>query len=767
MATACITKIMLFRSVPGYLRRSLPAVWLLVLSFIFFPSGPASASTSLMLIGDEDGGRSYYHSPSDGSFSAKRNFDNGVSLDFHTTDYSETWHLDFAAPNDAPLTVGKYRGATRFPFQKADHPGFDVYGDYLCDRFVADFEVKEISYGDGNVILSFWATFEQRCDGHPADRGEIRFKADTPNSVTGIKTSSTPTYAGQAVVLTAMVCGNGGAPTGKVIFKEGTTVLGSVALSGDPATASFSISSLSEGRHFIRAFYVGDAAFEPSNSTVVSQVVEKKGATILSMDSEQGDYIGGPYRYYNYSLEDGVFKAVFDKSKKVIVSFHTPYYINSSEDHSWTLEFAAPNSGPLEVGKYMVAENYPFRDRTVAGMNVHGDGRGCNTVHGSFDVKEISYGTNHAVNSFWATFEQHCDTQIPELRGEIRFKADAPSSTTDISATLRRSASGQTVTFSATVEGAGGVPTGKVTFKDGAKTLGTVALAGQPASAALTTPALLVGKHLIRAVYGGSPDFEPSASVNLVHVVEEKGATLLKMESDPGDWVGNGLSYKYSLTDGSFGGWHNFGNIVYISFYSPGYSHWWDLLFEAPYGAPLTVGTYSGAVNIGNYGAEPGLDVSGDERGCSSHTGSFEVKEVTYGPHEEMQSFWATFEQQCERYSGSLRGEVRFRAHFPTTTRLSSSLNPSALGQSVIFTATVSSPHLSVPVGKVTFMDGATVLGKATLSGSLATANFATAALSPKSHYIGAVYSGDANYASSSSPVLVQKVNTEASATSH
>jgi hypothetical protein len=50
-----------------------------------------------------------------------------------------------------------------------------------------------------------------------------------------------------------------------------------------------------------------------------------------------------------------------------------------------------------------------------------------------------------------------------------------------------------------------------------------------------------------------------------------------------------------------------------------------------------------------------------------------------------------------------------------TTTTLVSSLNPSGLGQAVTFTATVTG--LS-PTGTVTFKDGATTLGTATLNGA-------------------------------------------------
>jgi hypothetical protein len=58
----------------------------------------------------------------------------------------------------------------------------------------------------------------------------------------------------------------------------------------------------------------------------------------------------------------------------------------------------------------------------------------------------------------------------------------------------------------------------------------------------------------------------------------------------------------------------------------------------------------------------------------------------------------------------------------------------------------------------VTFKDGATALGTATLSSGQAT--YATSALSGGPHSITAVYSGDASFADSTSPALTQTVTT-------
>jgi hypothetical protein len=93
-----------------------------------------------------------------------------------------------------------------------------------------------------------------------------------------------------------------------------------------------------------------------------------------------------------------------------------------------------------------------------------------------------------------------------------------------------------------------------------------------------------------------------------------------------------------------------------------------------------------------------------------------------------------------------------------TTTALASSVNPSAFGQSVTFTATVSvvAPGVGTPTGTVTFKDGATTIGTGTLSAGIAT--FTTSTLAAGTHSITAVYGGDTNDSTSTSAALSQVV---------
>ena len=95
-----------------------------------------------------------------------------------------------------------------------------------------------------------------------------------------------------------------------------------------------------------------------------------------------------------------------------------------------------------------------------------------------------------------------------------------------------------------------------------------------------------------------------------------------------------------------------------------------------------------------------------------------------------------------------------------STTALSSSLNPSNVGDPVTFTATVSPPAS----GTVTFKNGIASIGSGTLNGS-SQAALTTSALAAGSRSITGVYSGNAVYKSSTSPVLAQVVNSNPGST--
>jgi hypothetical protein len=151
-------------------------------------------------------------------------------------------------------------------------------------------------------------------------------------------------------------------------------------------------------------------------------------------------------------------------------------------------------------------------------------------------------------------------------------------------------------------------------------------------------------------------------------------AGSLTLESDAGDWVGQGQTYSLATPDAGFAT-HSDGTTVQLL------ANTWDLKFAAPVGQRLLPGTYPGATRAPFRNAgEPGLEISSETRGCNTVDGDFTVLEATYGPYGYLQSFHATFEQHCDGLQPALRGEINVTsapAPEPVAVRLT--LDPAPL----------------------------------------------------------------------------------------
>jgi hypothetical protein len=136
------------------------------------------------------------------------------------------------------------------------------------------------------------------------------------------------------------------------------------------------------------------------------------------------------------------------------------------------------------------------------------------------------------------------------------------------------------------------------------------------------------------------------------------------MVSDPGDFVGAGLSYDFFTADGDLVSESSFaGRTVQVSvrgINDQGFEDQFDLFFDAPGDQPLVAGTYDGATRYPFNVATPGLSVFGNGRGCNTVTGTFTVTQAVYGGPDSsyLQDFEATFEQHCEGGEPALRGTV-------------------------------------------------------------------------------------------------------------
>jgi hypothetical protein len=267
------------------------------------------------------------------------------------------------------------------------------------------------------------------------------------------------------------------------------------------------------------------------------------------------------------------------------------------------------------------------------------------------------------------------------------------------------------------------LPTGTITFTDltTGTTLGSSFFVGSigPIVRSITVSTLTAGSHNVQASFSGGvyidvgavPVSVAASDSNIVSQVVNKIATSTAVVSSPNPSAfAQSVTFTATVTPSSGG--PATGTVTFVD---------------------TTTGTTLGS---------PSLDGSGQATLATAALGT--------GPHTVTATYNgdATFATS----SGSVTQTVNQTG---TSVALVSSANPSSFGQAVTFTATVTS-GAGTPTGTVTFLDGATTLGTATLSGN--TATFSTSSLAAGSHSITASYGGDANFAAATSPALSQTV---------
>jgi hypothetical protein len=132
----------------------------------------------------------------------------------------------------------------------------------------------------------------------------------------------------------------------------------------------------------------------------------------------------------------------------------------------------------------------------------------------------------------------------------------------------------------------------------------------------------------------------------------------LRFSGDRGDYISQGESYSYSTSKGDeLAVSSSTGSTVSISVNAYN-GDWWTLTFDAPGTQVLVPRTYTAAHRHPFNGTGPGLDLSGEGRGCNELTGSFTIIKAVFGPRGYVQTFDATFEQHCEGGDPAARGEV-------------------------------------------------------------------------------------------------------------
>ena len=305
----------------------------------------------------------------------------------------------------------------------------------------------------------------------------------------------------------------------------------------------------------------------------------------------------------------------------------------------------------------------------------------------------------------------------------LTFEVLAANTTTVVTSSLNPSVYGQSITFTASVAGltpGTGTPTGTVTFYDGSTALGSATL-NASGNATFATQSLSSGSHTITAAYGGDGTFGTSTSTALDQVVQQDSTFTSVASSEDPSFFGESITFTATVE-----------------------------AVASTTGTPTgTVTFYDGSTALGSATLAAG-------------TANFKTAKLTAGQH----TITAVYKGKGNFATSTSTALDQVVQQDGTTTSVASSKDPSAFGESIRFTATVNveEPGAGKPTGSVTFYDGSTVLGSATLSGS-GRATFTTQSLSAGSHAITAVYDGDGNYASSTSTTLTQTVQGDSTTT--
>jgi hypothetical protein len=326
------------------------------------------------------------------------------------------------------------------------------------------------------------------------------------------------------------------------------------------------------------------------------------------------------------------------------------------------------------------------------------------------NVSSLSVGS-HTLTAKYSgdsNFAASSSTPIAETVNQAATTATVSSSSTP-------SAYNQSVTFSASVAPAYGVnATGTFTFLDGVTSLGTASVSNN--SAQITVSTLSVGTHSITAKYSGDSNFTGSTSAVLSQTVNPATTTTtLVTNLNPSTY---GQSVSFSATVQPPTGTTATGTVTF-----------------------LDGSTSLGSATLAGNSAQLSI--------ASLGTGTHSVTAVYSGDTNMAGSTSAAVAQQVNQAS--------------TATTLSSGVNPSVFGQTITFTATVQPPAGTTATGTVTFLDGSTSLGSATLAGN--SAQVAVSSLTVGTHSITAMYAGNANLLPSTSVALSQTVNGEATTT--
>ncbi|HET8922787.1 MAG TPA: Ig-like domain repeat protein [Candidatus Acidoferrum sp.] len=545
-------------------------------------------------------------------------------------------------------------------------------------------------------------------------------------------------------------------PTGTFSFYDGTTLLGTAPVSG--ARAQYTTSSLLPGTHPITVQYSGDANFLGSTSSPAQTLTVSKDPTLTSVSVDvnpstyaqtvtltaavqleygsgatgsvsflDGTTVLGTAPYANggakltiSTLGGGSHSITAQYSGDTYFASSTSTALTQTVNPAPTSISVASGTNPSTFGQALTltATVQPPAGTTATGSVTFVDGSygiGTGTLANNTAQLSVSFLTpgSHSVTVVYAGNANLSGSTSSAITETITQAA----TTTSVASNLNPASFGQCVQLSATVQPASGTTkaTGTVSFLDGSTSIGTGTLANNVAT--LSYCGFVGGTHTITANYGGDSNYITSASPALTETVNP---------------ASSGVTLASSQNPAPFG-----SAVAFTATVVPSVS-----------GATVTGGVtfYDGSTSLGV------ATVSGN-------SAQLNVSSLAAGPH----SLTAKYSGDGN-FNGSTSATLSETVNAaPTTTKLASSLNPASYGQSVTLSTTIQPPSGASATGTVTFFDGSTSLGTATISGNAT--QLSLSSLLAGTHSITAVYSGNSNLAGSTSSTVSEVVNPAATTT--
>lgn len=582
-----------------------------------------------------------------------------------------------------------------------------------------------------------------------------------------LTTSLTPAGVGASVTFTAKVTTSGTSPpTGTVNFLDGTILIGTATLNTSSA-AVFSTATLGAGTHSITAVYSGDDNNATSTSPALSELIKPPTTTTITSNqnpSNEGTSVtftatvaessgssvipSGNVAFYDGSLAFG--------AGSLNASGIATFSISSlcAGTHNITAKYAGDTNSLASQSAAVIQTVTQMPTKTslatsnaniYAGVSVIFTAVVSRTdsiiptgvvtfMDGTVSIGAASLDTTGT--AAWTTTRLAAGTHSISAvyGGDTNNLASTSSILTEIlqqistSTTLAASAdpasAGAVIQFTATVSasGANGNPPGTgspnggtfsgiVTFKDGATLLGTSNVT-EAGIATLNISTLSVSGHNITAIYGGCTNYVGSASTPLLETITSATTSTVLTSSLMPSIAGKPVVLTATVTGN---GGIPTGTVTLIDSMSAGVT---------------SLGT--GTIN-------------------ANGIVSFTTSTLAVGQH----TLTAVYSGDSKDNASTSALLVQIIQIATTSTNLVSSVNPSAFGANVTFTANITT-NGGAATGTVTFSDGATVLGSVPVNGGAGVLNTTTLALG--SHSITAAYGGDANDATSVTQALSQQV---------